>query len=616
MRITYTLLLLIVFLSNTLYSQEEVDTVKALDFIKKLYSDTAYLSQFFEKDITASKFLSNEITEVKWNKTYTEQDLEKITEQIKANINFDIGKEKEAILIQDDTIKAYQHIFVSFSLPEGIDKEFIEVYFEPTKILIANQSVGLYPKDRGTKFNESGFFGHDGQYIQRIPISILKSEEISGKIKVEGILKVALASRMIQVELEQNKQITTVQNKTYELLGIQNGKGYLKGSATKIESFKDKDYKLCMNEEGMRNCGLSFTIPYSCFQYLSRGLQHFDSLEYSKILDSITYSNFQKEDKVILINSRNDFDKIVLFYPDNTLSVEENINKSSLDFGEEIELKFLRASQWDNTDPIYCTFEVMGLINRPNNYIKIKEITNAIDNTGKVLEEEKPIFPRRYRQRDEISFRLEAPDTTATYVSIQGVLKYCHPTIENKGKIQIQVPLNKTNTNLLASTHKEMELYLLAYEGLQDLIVQKEEERSQLVQQQEQLTKIEFTSENRAELYAKSKQLKEDISVLQEMIVYIKYPFEDSDIPKEDKLALYFYDPDKKTVDIIVYDEKNEKMNRPNRAWATTDRGSISIELESKSTSTLILELLIENEASCKEFPFQVKGIKLPMPEK
>lgn len=174
MRIIYTLFLLI-FLSNALYSQEEVDTVKALDFLKKLYSDTAYLSQFFEKDITASKFLSNEITEVKWNKTYTGQDLEKITEQIKANINFDIGKEKEAVLIQDDTIKAYQHIFVSFSLPEGIDKEFIEVYFEPTKILIANQSVGLYPKDRGTKFNESGFFGHD-----RGSISIeLKSKSTS-----------------------------------------------------------------------------------------------------------------------------------------------------------------------------------------------------------------------------------------------------------------------------------------------------------------------------------------------------------------------------------------------------------------------------------------------------
>lgn len=611
----YTLLLLLAFFTNALCGQEAKDTVKTLEFLKKFYKDTAYLVQFFEEDLKPSKFFSNPLTEVNWNKTYSEQDLTRITEDIKNTITFDVGKEKGALLIVPDTSKAYQHLSVVFSLPEGVDKEFIDVYFEPTKILVANKSVGMYPKDRAAKFNESGFFSHDGQYIQRIPISILKSEEISGRIQVEGILEVSLAAKMAKLELVQNKNLTTVQNKSYELLALKNGKGYVRVNHTKKESFKDKDYKLRVDGEGMKNFENIVTIPYECYDYLSKGLQYLDFAAYNKMVDSFTYTSFEKEDKVLLLYSRSLFDEIVLFSPDNIFTIEENISKSTLNFGEEIEVRVDRLHQWENEDTsrrtVDLTLDVMGLISRPDNYIKLKEITQAIDNTGKLMEY-RPFF-NNYNKDSKVSVNLGAPAAAATSIaSVQGILKYFHPTIENKGKIPIKDPLSKTNTNLLMSIDKEVQLYLLRYEDHQELIRQKEEESNRLAQEktqieQAQIQKTGFNTENRKELQTKYNQLSEAHFTAQRMVETIKSTFKDNHVPKENILHFYFHDPAEKLTDIIVYNENKKKINH---SWSKNyDKIIISLE---KPTTTLFLEVIIENQDACRDFPFEIKDIKLP----
>jgi len=73
-------------------------------------------------------------------------------------------------------------------------------------------------------------------------------------------------------------------------------------------------------------------------------------------------------------------------------------------------------------------------------------------------------------------------------------------------------------------------------------------------------------------------------------------------------LKFYFHDPKEKLVDIIVYDENKKKLNS---SWAKINYG-ITISLHSKPTTKLLLEVLIENEEACRDFPFQVKEIKLP----
>jgi len=127
MHLKYILLLLLAFFTNTIYGQKKVDTLKTLEFLKSIYSDTDYLRKFFEKERQSSRYHSNPLTKVNWNKTYNEQDLARIVKEIKNEITFDLGMEKGAKLELSDTVKAYHHISVNFSLPHGIDEEFLEV---------------------------------------------------------------------------------------------------------------------------------------------------------------------------------------------------------------------------------------------------------------------------------------------------------------------------------------------------------------------------------------------------------------------------------------------------------------------------------------------------------
>ena len=521
--------------------------------------------------------------------------------------------EKGAKLELSDTVKAYHHISVNFSLPEGIDEEFLEVHFEPTKILIANQTIPTYPEDRPVKFNESGSFNFEGQYIQRIPIALLKTEEIKGSIKVEGILKVALAANMVKLELEQNKKLTTVQNKSYELLGIQGSNGYIKGNWPKEKSFKDKDYKFCADGEGLKRCGTMFTIPFRCYEYLAKGIANFDSLAYQKILDTYSYASFTKEDKVILIKSGGVFNKIVLFSPDNMLTAAENINGATINYGEEIGVTLQTITKRSNE--VRLTFDVIGLDDSPYNYIKIKELNDPIDNTGQVMRYTSAIS-NKYTRQPWLYMGLQSPAKHAKSISpFQGVLTYYHPTIENKGRIQIEDALSKSNINLLSSIDG-VQLYLLEEEGYPVLLRQKEAALNRLSQELEQIEEAYKNGDKSEELYTKSTQVYKEYTVAKSLVEALKFVFiEDAEEDKynflsneENVLKFYCYDPEEKIMDIFVRDENKKVVSGSSFGNSYV----LTLSVSSKPTSEWLIDIILENEEGRSDLPFLVKKIRLP----
>ncbi len=240
---------------------------------------------------------------------------------------------------------------------------------------------------------------------------------------------------------------------------------------------------------------------------------------------------------------------------------------------------------------IELTIKINGIQIDENRRVKVGKITHAIDNLGNTLEEKTSSFGYDYKDRNEVSFKLNAPLRSATHLNtVEGTINYYNPTVENKGKIEVKKPLDKYNTDFLKGVTTEAKLILIDEESLKKL-----------------------KSENEAAFNKEMDKLKKDNAIEEKMgglVTGFKDFFEGLFNYGSYGSSLNFYvdDPEKKIVAINVFNEKGEKVS--NGYFSSGNQMTITLNEEPKNTWKV--DVLLENEKALKEYKFKLTNVFLP----
>jgi hypothetical protein len=234
---------------------------------------------------------------------------------------------------------------------------------------------------------------------------------------------------------------------------------------------------------------------------------------------------------------------------------------------------------------------ISGIKINESSQVKIKEISNAVDDKGNILKKKDSFFDDDYSSSSNITLKLEAPSRDSKKINtIQGIVKYFTPSKDTDSKLIINNPLNKFNTNLLGNKYKNITLTLVSKEALEKL--QKEDKK---------------------EYQKKIEQLKSEGVFGNEIVATVdafKGFFEGFFNLSNSKESFTFFidDAEEKIVDILIYNEKGEKMNYGSSS--SNRKKTISLKEEPKNDWSI--EILIEDEKSLKEFKFSIENLILP----
>lgn len=235
-------------------------------------------------------------------------------------------------------------------------------------------------------------------------------------------------------------------------------------------------------------------------------------------------------------------------------------------------------------------FAIVGLKVNKNKQIKLKEIVLATDNQGKKLQLQKSSFGDNYNQQGNISLKLDAPSRKARAIkSIKGVLKYYHPTENNKGKVVIKDYKSRMNSNLLKGIDDKIVLLLIDKTSLEEKL-----------------------KENDAEIKQHIDKIKDNQLVSSEELVIINQLLQrfSTTLGSTSKKQLNFYaeGENDRIVSVNVYNKEGQKMSysvrRMNRAW--------NLSLKEEMQIDWTIEILLENDLAIKEIDFIVENILLP----
>lgn len=240
---------------------------------------------------------------------------------------------------------------------------------------------------------------------------------------------------------------------------------------------------------------------------------------------------------------------------------------------------------------IELTLKLNGITVDENRRVKIGKITKAVDNLGNTLSEKTSSFGQDYKDRNEVSFKLTAPLRNATELStVEGVISYFSPTVENKGKVEVTKPLDRYNSNFLKGADPSVKLILIDEEGLKKM-----------------------KSENEATFNKEMERLKKE-NAIEEKVEGLMSGFKDffdglfNSGSYGSALNFYVEDPEKKIVSINVYDEKGTKVS--NGYFSSGSQMSITLNEEPKNTWRV--DVLLENPKALKEYKFKLNNVFLP----
>lgn len=263
-------------------------------------------------------------------------------------------------------------------------------------------------------------------------------------------------------------------------------------------------------------------------------------------------------------------------------------------FSQEVTLFIKDIKEERRLEPENSFIELTSIVNGLKvddlNQIKLHEITNAVDDSGNTLKEVKSFFRDTYDSSSRLTIKLEAPARKATKISsLEGTIKQFSPSEANGSKIIVTKPLDQYNKNLLRKNYKDVKLILVDKEGLQKL---KEKDEEAYNKQIEQLKKEGGLGEGLAEAVDALKQFFEGFS----------------NFGSGESLSFYIEDEKNKIVEILIYNEKGEKMNY----GSIQGHKNLTINLREKAAPDWKIEILIENKNSLKTHKFKLTDIILP----
>ncbi|QLG46277.1 hypothetical protein [Costertonia aggregata] len=267
----------------------------------------------------------------------------------------------------------------------------------------------------------------------------------------------------------------------------------------------------------------------------------------------------------------------------------------SRSFSQDVNLFIKSVKEERHSDQNDSFLELEASINgikiNENNQVKIHEISLAKDDLENILEKKESFFGDDYRSDNDITIKLDAPFRNAKKLAlVQGTFKFYNPTVENKGKVVFDKFLENYNTNILKGHSSDAKLTLVNKEEMDRL---KKEDKKQYKKELEKLKSEGALPEGMAETLDAFTTMFEGM-----------FSFGTS----KESLTFIKDDPNEKIVEILVYNEKDEKMN-----FGYSNMGSTStISLREVPQNTWRLEILLENDKAVKLMKFKLNDILLP----
>lgn len=226
------------------------------------------------------------------------------------------------------------------------------------------------------------------------------------------------------------------------------------------------------------------------------------------------------------------------------------------------------------------------------NQIKVTKITQAEDDKGRVLKKKESFFGDDYSSDNKLKIKIEAPSRSSTKIkSLKGIIKYFSPSISNNSKIVFENIRKYFNKNLLKKKHPSVKLTLIDKEALEKL---KKEDEKKYQKELEKLKKQGEIGDGLAEVANVFKDLFEGFS-----------NFGNSD----ESLSFYVDDKNDEIVEILVFNDKGEKINYGSSRYGSN---RLTISLKEKITDKSRIEVLVENDKAVKEYNFELNNIILP----
>jgi len=262
----------------------------------------------------------------------------------------------------------------------------------------------------------------------------------------------------------------------------------------------------------------------------------------------------------------------------------QNVNVLVTDIREERRLDQRSSS-------LELTLKVNGIPVDENRKIKIGTVIKATDNLGNELKHVVGSFDNDYTGYNEVKLKLEAPPRNAAQLNVvEATLSYFIPTKENKGIVEIASVLDKYNTNLLKNQNSEAKLILIDEERMKKM---KAENEAAYNKEMEKFKKENPDAEKMSELMGGLK------GFFESLFDYGSFG---------PVMTFLVDDPKEKIVEILVYNEKGEKMNN---GWSKSDN-QLSIMLSSPPQKNWKLEVLLQNNKSVKEHTIKLGQVFLP----
>lgn len=262
----------------------------------------------------------------------------------------------------------------------------------------------------------------------------------------------------------------------------------------------------------------------------------------------------------------------------------QNVNVLVTDIREERRLDQRSSS-------LELTLKVNGIPVDENRKIKIGTVIKATDNLGNELKHVVGSFDNDYTGYNEVKLKLEAPPRNATHLNVvEATLSYFTPTKDNKGVVEIASVLDKYNTNLLKNQNSEAKLILIDEERMKKM---KAENEAAYNKEMEKFKKENPEAEKMSELMGGLK------GFFESLFDYGSFG---------PVMTFLVDDPKEKIVEILVYNEKGEKMNN---GWSKSDN-QLSIMLSSPPQKNWKLEVLLQNNKSVKEHTIKLGQVFLP----
>lgn len=254
------------------------------------------------------------------------------------------------------------------------------------------------------------------------------------------------------------------------------------------------------------------------------------------------------------------------------------------------------TSSWSHDNKLSLDLKIKGITIDTDHLIRVKEITNAVDDEGVQLMLKENTFGSRedFHTKDEFSIEFETTSRSATMIkTIEGILEYFTPSLESGSKVVIKEPLNKLNSRIVEM--KDI-----------DLIIEMTNQEALDIEQQ----RLKDSMHAALDTMKQDSLMGQPIAAMAEGLVGM---FEGlakgfGSMMGENNFIFKIEDPNESLVEINIYDSTGKiQSNGESRSGDFTTKF-----MKNEPTNDYTIEIIIKDDSTLKEIPFTITNVVLP----